>query len=97
MTPNFKRTAKERSQGRETFYASRRKLKRRSLKMRRRRELSRSERLNSRDKSRLSNIVKSKKNWNSNVSLNSKDALKQSREKKRQKKNKKEKKKKFRH
>lgn len=86
MTPNFKRTAKERSQGRENFYVSRKKLKRRSLKTRRRRELSKSERLNFRDKSRLSNIVRSKKSWNSNVSLNSKDALKQSREKKRQKK-----------
>jgi len=86
MTLSFKRTAKERSQGRENFYVSRKKLKGRSLKTRRRRELSKSERLNFRDKSRLSNIVRSKKSWNSNVSLNSKDALKQSREKKRQKK-----------
>jgi hypothetical protein len=61
MTPNFKRTAKERSQGRENFYASRKKLKRRSLKTRRRRELSKSERQNCRDKSRLSNIERSKK------------------------------------
>lgn len=64
---NYRRIVKGKSLDSANLLGSKRRLNRRSLKMRRRRESYRNAKLSCRDKSKLNSIAKSKRNWSSSV------------------------------
>lgn len=80
---NSKKTGNERSLGRETSSASKKRRSRRSSRMRRKSESFKSVRQSCKDRGKLNSTARSKRNWNSNASLSSRGVWRANRRKKR--------------